>query len=139
MTLFADLASAFAPPPITARELEAVLATVGTLADPDAQPIEIPTPQSCLAAVPVPVADGGSTLGAAPVPERKPDRRLLAMLAQHLQREANAQHLPVRFYVRDAGVSRLEGTGPDGKLVVQETPYPAAVIAARVMPTPHRA
>lgn len=77
--------------------------------------------------------------------ELEPDRRALALLRDHLQREAVAAHLPVRFYIRERAeheergeVVAVEGRrAPKPKVII--TVVPAAIIAARVKVSPPKA
>ena len=129
------LAPLFAAPTLTEAEDAAIDAAVATLADPDAEPVEIPTPRSCMIGVgdAAPVED--ATPGEAAL---EPNRHALALLRDHLQREAVAAHLPVRFYIRERAEHEERGEAPavEGRRApkpkVVITVVPAAVIAARV-------
>lgn len=157
----AALASLFAAPTLTDAEDAAIDAAVATLADSDAEPVEVPTPASCMSRVGAgsdarsgvtpgeaePDAASGAEPDAEPALEAdaeadlEPDRHALSLLRDHLQREANAAHLPVRFYIRERVErrERVEAPAVEGrrasKPTVVTTIVPAAVIAARVKVT----
>lgn len=118
------LAPLFAAPTLTDAEDAAIDAAVATLADPDAEPIEVPTPESCMS-----------------VAGDEPDRHALALLRDHLQREANAAHLPVRFYIRERAEHEERGEAVAGRRRASPTitVVPAAIIAARVKVSPPKA
>ena len=153
----AALASLFAAPTLTDAEDAAIDAAVATLADPDAEPVEVPTPASCMSRVGAGsdassgVTPGGAEPDAEPAPEAdpeaepeadlEPDRHALSLLRDHLQREANAANLPVRFYIRERveRKERVEAPAVEGRRAPKPTVVivvvPAAVIAARVKVT----
>jgi len=150
------LASLFAAPTLTEAEDAAIDAAVATLADPDAEPVEVPTPASCMSRVGAgsgvtpgeaePDAASGAEPDAEPALEAdlEPDRHALSLLRDHLQREANAANLPVRFYIRERveRKERVEAPAVEGRRAPKPTVVivvvPAAVIAARVKVTAPR-
>jgi hypothetical protein len=149
----AALAALFAAPTLTEAEDAAIDAAVATLADPDAEPVEVPTPASCMSRVGAGsdarsgVTPGETEPDAEPALEAdaeadlEPDRHALSLLRDHLQREANAANLPVRFYIRERAEheERVEAPAVEGRRRATTKPtitiVPAAVIAARVKVT----
>jgi hypothetical protein len=123
--MLAPLAALFAAPLITAEEEIAILSALEELAEAEPDPLEVPLPASV-------VIDGVV------------DRKSLSVLRDFLQRDANDNHLPIRFYIREASTRTEMEPDPDpkrrakGKLVEKIVPVPAALIAGRQVPSAQR-